>query len=143
MSFVSCPLIIDEKLLFYYNYRPLYSVKSDAGLRNLAQDTSQPSISSNPVAKPRTVKHDTHRASAPHSAHSTTTANGVIITSNIPHTSVSRSAAHTIQPAVTVEYGGFSEEDESEERQAALSSPIKGRQILSSSVSISFVYFKT
>lgn len=49
----------------------------------------------------------------------------------------------SMQPAVTVQYGGFSEEDESEERQAALSSPIKGRRILSSSVSSGSVLFRT
>lgn len=123
---------------FYYNYRLSNSVKNDAGVRSSVENASQPSIST----KARTVKYDSRRASAPHSAY-TTSSNGIAITSNPLPTSAPHSKACTttseslpvMQPAVTVEYGGFSEEDESEERQAALSSPIKGKQLLSSSVS--------
>lgn len=143
VSFFPCPLTLNKKLLYYYNYRPSNSVKGDAGVKNTSQQI--------PAAKPRTAKHDTRRTSA-----SQTLSNGVVVISNAPRASAPRSNAHTMtssnnyrpaqsiqaQPAVTVEYGGFSEEDESEDRQAALSSPIKGKQVMSSSVSIGLSSFQ-
>jgi hypothetical protein len=84
------------------------------------------------VAKAAGTKHSLHRTASSVTAVSarrtTSSSNAIVVSSK--HESNHAGPSH-----------GFLEEDEKEERKAALSSPIKGGKRLSSTVKYSSIYF--
>lgn len=135
-------LILDETTLFYYNLRTKATVKDKVGLvKNWAAKLPLPNKPAPRSSASTSEKSKGSNHSGPPNSRTTTSSTAIVIAKETLRVPSKRKAP--VDELSTDEddnqYGGFVDEDEEVEREAAMSSPIKGKQRLTSTV-CSFKY---
>lgn len=125
-------LILDETTLFYHNLRFSKSVKTGAGvIQDWATNLPPPSASSISSSSGSS----TTTTSTIRSKFRTTTSGNTVAAAKKIQVPSKRKIINESDNDSNEEYGAIIDEDEVVEREAAMSSPIKGRKKLSSDVS--------
>jgi hypothetical protein len=120
-------LILDETTLFYHTLSVTLTSKPSGLVKNWAVQVSRAASKSNGPSPIRSIH--TAASATLHSNTCLTKSSNVLVTSKI------QASKDKTDDGTSPGPGGFVDKDETEERQHALSSPMKGNQRLNSAVS--------